>query len=399
MFARATTLRAKTIVDRVMASAAATALLATSTVAHAATDDIVYVQGRVLSEKELKFAGIPSKKALWEIDTDFCRTDLMSPVELDVLAYILALGGSRLHQHEEQCAKKKNNKPSGDFSIIYASCMMLMRQGDQQMLISLPPSSRGATMELRSPGQEPISKSLTVGAAVMAGMPPVMGEMISMKVELAPGANRGRHLGYATRLYKTKYSGGGGRTFSPRLPIEIFGSRKLTPEFSIIGAESAGTVWVAPDAPGIDVVRAFYRKFAKEAEVPEIFNGFLGGLVSQMAAIADKGMPMVIDQTISSSLRGPAAFGSASRSVQEVTSVHVLPREDAHPLLRDICDASLIKPGEDVQDLDKMMGGQASGSEASEMEQAMGEASEMMKDLDPATRAILKRMGIKVPGQ
>jgi hypothetical protein len=171
---------------------------------------------------------------------------------------------------------------------------------------------------------------------------------------------------------------------------------------------SHGTAWLAPSAPGLDVVRGFYRKFAEEVRVPAMAEAFLGGLVEQMSRITEKGMPMLLEQTISSGVRAPLFnVGKTGTSLQVITGIATLPRSAAPKVVSDLCNSSLIRKGEKAQDPNQMMAGVEGATNPgkaptvkaqTEMQRAMQEASKAMEGLDPATRAMMQKMMGNLPG-
>jgi|GEM_PF-6516885 len=283
---------------------------------------------------------------------------------------------------EKTCETKARN-PLQAFNIIFTSCSMYMQQGQQEMMIVLPPSVRGAHMALRSPGEKPVTADLNVMAAATDGMMPISATMDEARVSLAAGENRGNHLGAATRKYDISFRGSGAE-FIPGLPGAIVTSK--------------GTAWLAPDAPGIDVVRSFYRNFAQEVKTPGVVNGFMSGLIEQMSAMTAKGMPMYLEQTVSSKNSGPFRFGHSGTSAQAITGIGVLPRAALTEELANFCNASIVSPGEKTQDLNQMIAGGDTPEEQAEMQQAMSEAQKAMEALDPETRALMKSLGVSLPG-
>jgi ElaB/YqjD/DUF883 family membrane-anchored ribosome-binding protein len=396
-------------------------MLVTSTAAVAATDDIVLIQGIMADQERLiveagsfgqEQADALTEKACSKLDTDefghkVSRTMMAALrehakntgtyVEDVIDDHRLKLGFfyEKIVQIPEKC---DSPSPSiSDYTIIYTSCAMLMQQNGQQMLITLPPSSKGAAMELRAPGEPVITSNLNVAGQVTDAAGPINATMDLTYIELASGQNHGRHLGASTRLYDTNFEGSAGTMFSAVAGMPT------------VRVKNIGQAWVAANAPGLDVVRGFYRNFAREAKTPGVAKGFFGGMIDQMASITEKGMPMYSEQTISSSTTGPFKVGKSGSSTQAVTFIGVLPRAEAPPMLANLCNSTLITKGDRVQNIDAMMASADGGNDGtgpganqqaqSEMQRAMEEARKAMEGMDPATREMMKKMGIKLPGQ
>ncbi len=260
------------------------------------------------------------------------------------------------------------------------------------MLITLPPSPRGAHMEMRVQGEKkPVHANLNV-APVMDVMKPTEATKDVASVEPAPGKNQGNHLGVSTRLYETRFEGEAGKMFSfiPGMPTAMM--------------TSTGTAWLAPEAPGLDVVRAFYRNFAAEVKTPGIVDGMLSGLVDQMSRITDKGMPMLLDQTVTSTTTWPMKIGRSGRSVQVITGIGVVPGSSAPSAIADICSTSIIADGEEAEDLNALLSAAqsgnpgASGADQSKLQQAMQEAKKAMGGIGAGTRSMMEKIRKKLSG-
>ena len=277
--------------------------------------------------------------------------------------------------------------PAEGFVVMYSECAMYMWQDQQEMLIVLPPSSRGAHMTLRAPGEEPIVADLQGASAVMDAMVPIGARIYTTDVSRTGGQEPGDWLGLPTYPYEFSYDGSAGAPLFAGMPP--------------IGVPSRGTASIAPDAPGLDIIRAFYSNFAEQVRTPDVVNGFLSGLVDQMGAIIEEGMPVYIEQTVSSTTTFPAVVGRSGTSYQSISGVSVIRAADAPQELSRFCDSSIVAPGERVQDLNQLAatgGAGATSEEQAEMARAMEEARKAMEALDPETRRMMEQMGIPIPG-
>lgn len=277
--------------------------------------------------------------------------------------------------------------PPEGFVVMYSECAMYMWQDQQELLIVLPPSSRGAHMTLRAPGEDPIVADLSSASAAMDQMQPMRARLYATDVSPVEDEGVGNWLGWPTYSYTIRYEGSAGASFMPGVPP--------------IRVNSEGGAWIAPDAPGLDVIRAFYGNFSDSVQTPGIVNGFLSGLVDQMGAIIEKGMPVHIQQTVTSATTAPMRVGTSGTSIQSITGVRVLRAANAPEELSRFCDSSIVTSGERVQDINRLrltQGAGATSEEQDEMARAMEEAREALEALDPETRRMMEQMGIPIPG-
>ena len=91
-----------------------------------------------------------------------------------------------------------------------------------------------------------------------------------------------------------------------------------------VTVENTGEVWVAPNAPGIDIVQSFYRNLTALIQ-PNQQMSFIAGTLMNLVAMLDYGMPIIIDQTTRSKVMGRTSVSGKSES--HVANIRILPLE------------------------------------------------------------------------
>jgi len=65
----------------------------------------------------------------------------------------------------------------------------------------------------------------------------------------------------------------------------------------------SGSVWLAPEHPGREIVATFYRNFASAVQGQGFFGAFAGGLTELMARLSEEGLPLAGDLEITTRAR------------------------------------------------------------------------------------------------
>ena len=184
-------------------------------------------------------------------------------------------------------------------------------------------------------------------------------------------------IGYPTREYDYEYTGGLGG-----------GGGALSAVGNMISTQNVGTVWVSSEVPGIDIVRIFYERLARDVDVSGGAVSFFGGLIQNLVGMLRKGLPLEIDSTVSSKIMGATAVSGRTRNIlSNVRLVKFYP---------EWCTESLMPTDYAVTDIDQQLSEAmgASGMDSAEMSEAMQEYNQAMEQMTPEQRAMMESMGI-----
>ncbi len=143
------------------------------------------------------------------------------------------------------------------------------------------------------------------------------GELSKLVVE--PRGGQLEMLGVPVHEYFFKYEG----TMNPQMmPAEWEGQEF---PFGEVGLISEGTAWISPDAPGTNVVRAFYANFEREVVPSADSETLLGGMIGHLSGLTQNGMPLRLMQETAVRITGLPTFGQKSFSEMQVSGVaHLL---------------------------------------------------------------------------
>lgn len=248
----------------------------------------------------------------------------------------------------------------------------------QLLDIHLPPGEGSGTMAMADHATQEVA-TLSLRRSIEATTAsPVVGTGWSGQINFSGGGNAAPRIGYPTKEYEFEYSSGLGD-----------GSQNLAMIGNMVSAKNTGTMWAADSAPGIDIIQTFYRRLTQEVSPNEGATSFFGGLINNLVGMLDKGIPLEIDQTVSSRVMGRTMVSGRSHHV--ITSIRLVDFDPAW------CSQSLMPAGYAVTDIDQQIS-EALGSgdmpSSDEMSQAMEEYNRAMEQLTPEQRAMMEQMGM-----
>ena len=259
------------------------------------------------------------------------------------------------------------------FIITYAYCRMAMRTPTHAMDIHIP-VGRDGTMSMADHLTEEVVRmtmrqNFDATTALLGGW----GDTIQMD---GPG-EAASHIGYPTRKYNFEYSGGFGNG-----PAGIPGITNT------IKVKNSGTGWFSAQVPGIDIIRLFYQRMSTDVTPEGSAMSLFGGLINNLVGMLRKGVPLVMDQTTSSSVMGKTMV--SGRTQHYITSIKLI---DFKPQW---CEQTLMPPGYAVTDVDaqlaEAMG--SSGMDSEEMTAAMEEYNQAMQQMTPEERQMMEQFGL-----
>ncbi|MGD8580559.1 MAG: peptidoglycan-binding domain-containing protein [Lysobacterales bacterium] len=290
----------------------------------------------------------------------------------------------------ELCSPEPGQPPAiwSTFLVIYMSCMMRMSQDDMSMAILLPPGTSDAYMEvvrkaeregMRVDMKRDLNKVTTnVGKGTSTTL-----------VDMEPIPGTEQIQGYMTQKYKFSYS--------ISMGDQMFGDQAAQAQAAfgnlaeMTRVTSSGTIWAAQDAPGDDIVKAFYDNFSTLIVSGQGVGSAYGGMMKNLAGLVRHGMPMKTDTTVHSAMGGTAH----SKSEIKLISVGALPES--------MCGGSIIPPDYKITDVSQMTADSTSSGSArpgtgagnsADMSAAMSQMNEAMKSLTPEQREMMEKMGM-----
>ncbi len=260
------------------------------------------------------------------------------------------------------------------FVLTYAHCRMAMITPEHAMDIHLPPQVGTGTMSMADfTRREVVQLSLTRNLDSVSS---IVGSGWSGDVSMTNPAADGERIGYPTTRYAFEYAGGPGDTGL----AGMFGAS--------IEVKNEGTVWVSDDVPGIGIMKTFYENLTTEVARGDGSFGFFDGMLKNLVGLLQHGMPLELDQTVSSSVNGRTSV--SGRSHQVVTNVQVVDFEPGW------CEQSLMPPNYAVIDVDQQINEALaeSGMTSEDLSAAMQEYQQAMEQLTPEQRQMMEQMGM-----
>lgn len=274
---------------------------------------------------------------------------------------------------DEVCNLEEKPPEVQPFVITYAYCRMAMVTPGQVMDIHLPPETGTGKMTAADyregeAMQVTLQRSFDAAAAVA-------GSGWSSQVNMTSPTSGGSRIGYPTTRYAFEYSGG-------------LGGGGMVPFADMVSTETSGTVWVSDAVPGLEIVRSFYENLTAEVSPDQGGMSFFSGLVNNLVGMLRNGLPLEIDQTVSSSVMGRTSISGRSHSI--VTGVRVI---DFRP---EWCSESLIADDIEVRDIDQEMSAamSQSGVSSEEMQESMRQYNEAMEQMTPEQRQMMEQFGM-----
>jgi hypothetical protein len=274
---------------------------------------------------------------------------------------------------DEMCRQAPEGPVTYPFVITYAHCRMAMATPTHAMEIHLPPELGTGRMSMADHTTREIV-TLTLRPSLEA-VSFTTGTGWSDQISMNSAGRDGSRIGYPVEKFDFEYSAGLGGG------VQILAG--------LVSTKNAGTVWVSDDVPGIDTVRAFYQNLTREMEISQGATSFFGGLISNLVGMLREGLPLEIDQTISSGVAGSISVSGRSHSI--ITSVR---NADYHS---GWCSQSLMPTtGYTVTDIDEQISQvmDEAGMSSPEMQKAMQEYQQAMEQMTPEQRQMMEQFGM-----
>lgn len=310
------------------------------------------------------------------------------------------------------CATRPDPGYSGDFYLIFTSCTMIMGAGTQWMRWTVPPYSNEASMiALDSADGRAVSVPLETRMGQLQEAN-VTGEAIQYSMS-GPGESKAVMLGvprlreFDAERYDFSYSGN-----INVVPEGMGAAAAFMPSITVSGE---GHSWIVPDAPGVDVITAFYTNFKNHVVPAAGVGSLMSAMVRQMSDIATKGIPVETTQTSKVGGGSMAAGGFDGNSTSTSTIKRLMLLEGK---ASGVCAPTVVPEGIELVSVDQMMqeamGGSGAGGQnmpaaqgmpamsddqAAQMQEAMSGMQEAMKQLTPEQQEMMRNMGIPIPGQ
>jgi hypothetical protein len=334
---------------------------------HAATDDVVLVWGETSDQGMMNFQGFGGQtlsktpaEACSELE-EFLNLNagglagmLMAGAEaFDDVAAAAAAAARELHA---LCSPEQSG-PS-EMWVIYTTCSMLMGDGLHIMRWTVPPGADEAEM---------IVLDMSTGEGVYvpletrldqlgdAGVP--AGNLRAFDIS-GPSQERnqtvrvdGVERQYTAHRYEYSYEG----------DIAALG----VPELAVLGQigkiTSTGHAWIAPDAPGVDVISAFYENFRNNVLPAAGMGSLMAGALNQMAGLASRGIPLETSQEVTvgmgvMSIGAGAGFGAGSTSTSKIDAISIVPGRASI-----YCGPTVVPEGFTVTNINDIMPNTMSG--------------------------------------
>lgn len=288
------------------------------------------------------------------------------------------------------CEREEPEMTVQPFTITYSSCRMSMTTPTNAMVISMPSSGEQAIMLAADhPNRNVIHIELTSN---IDSVSQVVGKGWNEGIEMTSTNASQDIFGYEADQYNFSYTTGLGKTALGAMTegdVEAGAIDSPLALGNLVSVETTGTAWISNSAPGIDIVQSFYRNLATRFQAGQA-NSFFGGMINNLVAMLDKGIPIIIDQTVSSKVMGRTSVSGRSEShVANIRLIEVAP---------DWCDKTVQAPDNyETTDLNSMMqGSSADGGAPSsdEMATAMQEAREAMDSMTPEQRQAMEQYGL-----
>lgn len=278
------------------------------------------------------------------------------------------------------------------FTITYSRCEMSMQTPTHTMVIILEDDDTARMLIADHPAREVLHKELT---SHIDRVSEYVGSGWSDGIRMVSQNQTARIFGYDTELYRFEYTtglGDAGIGAASAADVEAGRIDSVSRLGNLVSVTTEGSAWVSSNAPGIDIARTFYRNFASRIQ-PDESTSFFGGLIQNLVGMLDRGLPIVIEQTISSRVMGRTSV--SGRSESHVANIRVVQG--------DMCGGVQIPSDYSVTDVDAQMSAAAGGSAATggydgaseaELQEAMRQANEAMQQMTPEQRQMMESLGL-----
>lgn len=291
----------------------------------------------------------------------------------------LAMGGIPASDRLEEARSARSELCEGSeafsvdaYAMTYADCRMAMDTASMLTDITLPPGSGPVTMTM-SDFYRAESSTLTLDRD-LAATPVANTEMTDVSWT-GPGDSK-QIAGFPAARWGFEYQGsvgaGIGATFS-----------------------TSGHGYWSQQAPGSALVSGFFDRFNREVKTVRSSASMVDGMLNTMVDMLQKGLPLEMEQTITTSVAGMRQ--KPMRSRMKATGVRTV------RLQGDYCTRSLVPDYFETNDLNEtlrsagMMSGSQSGAGQTgvpEMDSVMGELSRAMEGMTPEQREAMQGMGL-----
>jgi hypothetical protein len=203
-------------------------------------------------------------------------------------------------------------------------------------------------------------------------------------------------LGTPVQEYFFKYEG----TMKPGMMPAGEGQEFPFGEVSLV---SEGTAWIAGEAPGAHVVRAFYANFEREVVPSAESETLLGGMIGHLSGLTQNGIPLRLTQETAVRIKGLPTLGQKSFSEMKVSGVaHLLsnaewcarndiPADWQLVNLQDLYGPSQSTGGGGTQ---TTASAQGQADAAAGMAQGMAALNEAMANMTPEEQQALQQFGL-----
>ena len=260
---------------------------------------------------------------------------------------------------DEQCDNFEPQK--SDFTVIYTSCAMLMRQGHYLMHWTASPDGSSSRMsitdsvekkfhafewrtalqrmggagkfERSETGQRNQRPTVTEGSG---------GKDFEVLVEIGqPGDSEFRTQAIAARKYEHSYRG--------KMSIH-YGGRSMP----VADMSSWGHAYLTDELPGTDVIQTYYASLNRTFEQAAGSNTLFSAMTQQLAAMSSYGIPLEFQQTVRVSMRAiglPIGMGRKSESTVQAASISVWEGGAAET---NICAPAVAVDGYETVDMNSM---------------------------------------------
>jgi hypothetical protein len=115
----------------------------------------------------------------------------------------------------------------------------------------------------------------------------------------------------------------------------------------MISTSNEGTGYFSQSAPGVDVVQSFYNNFATNVDTGTGFSSFISGQLENLVLMLAKGMPLEMNQTVSSKVMGRTV--ASGKTLMEVFKVKTV------TLPSDWCTRDFTPAGVTITDIDEQI--------------------------------------------
>lgn len=312
--------------------------------------------------------------------------------EAGLPTYVVDEAMNKLDRGVNELCKPEPGQPPAiwsTFLVIYMSCMMRMSQDDMSMAILLPPGSSDAYMEVvRKTEREGVRIDMKRDLEQVTSN---TGKGTSTGIDMQGPLGTEQIEGYTTQKYQFSYS--------ISMGDQMFGEGAAQGQAAfgnlseMTRVTSSGTIWAAQDAPGKDIVKAFYDNFATLIVSGQGAGSMFGGMMKNLAGLVQHGIPMKTDTTVRSAMGGTAH----SKSEVKYISVGALPES--------MCGQSIIPKDYKLTDVSQMMAGTTSSASTPPATGAgagnnagtspsMSQMNEALQSLTPEQRAMMEKMGM-----